>query len=113
MTRAFNRDCMEAMREFPDKFFDLAVVDPPYGGGSSQTVKVERERERERESLSVGAETGKAVKGVVSEGGLTSTISAARTGGGWFAKVRQRRRGRTSEIGMSRPGKTIFTSLRE
>ena len=29
------RDCMEAMREFPDKFFDLAVVDPPYGGGSS------------------------------------------------------------------------------
>lgn len=22
---------MEAMREFPDKFFDLAIVDPPYG----------------------------------------------------------------------------------
>lgn len=31
MTYAFNRDCMEAIREFPDKFFDLAVVDPPYG----------------------------------------------------------------------------------
>lgn len=28
-----NRDCMEAMREFPDKFFDLAIVDPPYGIG--------------------------------------------------------------------------------
>jgi DNA modification methylase len=28
---AFNRDCMEAMREFPDKFFDLCVCDPPYG----------------------------------------------------------------------------------
>lgn len=27
----FNMDCMEAMKEFPDKFFDLAVVDPPYG----------------------------------------------------------------------------------
>ena len=26
-------DCMEAMREFPDGFFDLAVVDPPYGDG--------------------------------------------------------------------------------
>ncbi len=26
-----NRDCMEAMLEFPDNFFDLAVVDPPYG----------------------------------------------------------------------------------
>jgi site-specific DNA-methyltransferase (adenine-specific) len=26
-------DCMEAMREFPDKFFELAIVDPPYGIG--------------------------------------------------------------------------------
>lgn len=26
-------DCMEGMKEFPDKFFDLAVVDPPYGVG--------------------------------------------------------------------------------
>lgn len=32
----------------PDKCFDLAVVDPPYGGGSPQSVHVERERERER-----------------------------------------------------------------
>ena len=48
----YNMDCMEAMRNFPDKFFDLAVVDPPYGGGgtsSSQFCNVERERERERE----------------------------------------------------------------
>lgn len=27
-----NRDCMDAMKEFPDNFFDLAIVDPPYGG---------------------------------------------------------------------------------
>ena len=27
----YNMDCMEAMREFPDGFFDLAIVDPPYG----------------------------------------------------------------------------------
>jgi site-specific DNA-methyltransferase (adenine-specific) len=26
-----NMDCMEFMKQFPDKFFDLAVVDPPYG----------------------------------------------------------------------------------
>lgn len=26
-----NRDCLEAMKEFPDNYFDLAVVDPPYG----------------------------------------------------------------------------------
>lgn len=31
MNVAYNMDCMEAMKEFPDKFFDLAVVDPPYG----------------------------------------------------------------------------------
>ena len=24
-------DCMEGMKQFPDKYFDLAVVDPPYG----------------------------------------------------------------------------------
>lgn len=28
----YNMDCMEALREFPDGFFELAVVDPPYGG---------------------------------------------------------------------------------
>ena len=26
----FNMDCMEGMQQFPDKFFDLAIVDPPY-----------------------------------------------------------------------------------
>jgi site-specific DNA-methyltransferase (adenine-specific) len=26
---------MEAMAEFPDKFFDLAIVDPPYGAGDN------------------------------------------------------------------------------
>lgn len=36
MTQAWNRDCNEAMREFPDKFFQLAIVDPPYGIGASE-----------------------------------------------------------------------------
>lgn len=40
---AYNIDCMEYLKTVPDKYFDLAVVDPPYGGGSR-----ERERERER-----------------------------------------------------------------
>lgn len=31
-----NRDCMEAMKEFPDKFFELAIVDPPYNIVSQQ-----------------------------------------------------------------------------
>ena len=41
----FNEDCMKVMARYPDKFFDLAVVDPPYGGGCSHSVHVERERE--------------------------------------------------------------------
>ena len=28
-----NTDCMDYMNEFPDKYFDLAIVDPPYGIG--------------------------------------------------------------------------------
>lgn len=30
----YNMDCMEGMKEFPDKYFDLAIVDPPYGIGA-------------------------------------------------------------------------------
>jgi len=30
-----NMDCMEYMKALPDKAFDLAIVDPPYGLGSS------------------------------------------------------------------------------
>lgn len=26
-----NIDCMEGMKQYPDKFFDLAIVDPPFG----------------------------------------------------------------------------------
>lgn len=32
----YNMDCMEGMKEFPDKYFDLAIVDPPYNIVSQQ-----------------------------------------------------------------------------
>ena len=42
----YNIDCMEYMRDQPDKAFDLAIVDPPYGigdklliGGNTGVVK--------------------------------------------------------------------------
>lgn len=47
----YNMDCMQGMAQFPDKFFDLAIVDPPYGinvanhkngtltGGGGETVR--------------------------------------------------------------------------
>ena len=30
-----NIDCVELMKQYPDKHFDLAIVDPPYGIGFS------------------------------------------------------------------------------
>ena len=31
LNRLYNADCMEAMKEIPDGFFQLAICDPPYG----------------------------------------------------------------------------------
>lgn len=35
MVELLNIDCMEYMKTLPDKAFDLAIVDPPYGGGQN------------------------------------------------------------------------------
>lgn len=38
-------DCMDAMAQFPDKFFELAIVDPPYGIGiSGNPVRQQHEK---------------------------------------------------------------------
>ena len=31
--KLINDDCMDIMAQYPDKYFDLAIVDPPYGIG--------------------------------------------------------------------------------
>lgn len=36
MREFYNMDCMEGMKQFPNKFFDLAIVDPPYGAGFTE-----------------------------------------------------------------------------
>lgn len=33
MREFINADCMDVMREYPDNYFDLAIVDPPYFSG--------------------------------------------------------------------------------
>lgn len=33
MKEFYNCDCMEKLRDYPDNYFDLAIVDPPYGLG--------------------------------------------------------------------------------
>lgn len=61
---ALNMDCMAYMRTLPDKAFDLAVVDPPYGDGG-------------------GAHSPPAAG---SAEFLTGTPGVTRTGGSWSAK---------------------------
>ena len=36
----YNMDCMEGMKQFPDKYFDLAIVDPPYGINMGHTCGI-------------------------------------------------------------------------
>lgn len=35
MIELLNIDCLEYMKTVPDKFFDLAICDPPYGWGKA------------------------------------------------------------------------------
>lgn len=64
-SRAILGDCMDVMREYPDKYFDLAVVDPPYGGGVAVILgdKIKRD-----------------------SAGDSTPINVTRTGGKWAAK---------------------------
>jgi site-specific DNA-methyltransferase (adenine-specific) len=35
LSEVFNMDCIEGMKQYPDKHFDLSICDPPYGIGIS------------------------------------------------------------------------------
>ncbi len=48
-----NIDCMEGMATFPDKFFDLAIVDPPYGLGLDMVTGVDSNARMNRKNHSV------------------------------------------------------------
>lgn len=91
----FNEDCLEGMKRYPDGFFSLAVVDPPYGGGftegggckgwftkyhqnsdSSQSLHVERESRTD----------GQRITGSEAQEAYPSGTSVTRTGGTWAEK---------------------------
>lgn len=36
LNQLYNMDCMEGMAQFPDKYFELAIVDPPYFAGPNK-----------------------------------------------------------------------------
>lgn len=47
MNTVYHMDCMEVMKQYPDGYFDLAVVDPVYGdvpsGGYMSKLVVEKQ----------------------------------------------------------------------
>ena len=55
----YNMDCMEGMKEIPDKYIDLAIVDPPYGIGADNFKNAsgwtDREGYTKQESAAVRA----------------------------------------------------------
>ena len=84
MNQAFNIDCLDALKEFPDKHFDLCIADPPYGLNitghhGSQSVQVEREREREKDAHRSSAERDRSVVKVARVyGANTKALSSQR-----------------------------------
>ena len=54
LNRFYNMDSMEGMKQFPDKYFELAIVDPPYGlgrykkndGGNSKKIRCFGDKEK-------------------------------------------------------------------
>lgn len=38
LNKLYNIDCMEGMKLIPDKYFDLAIVDPPYFNGPNKRM---------------------------------------------------------------------------
>ena len=71
----YNMDCLEGMKEFPDGYFDLAIVDPPYGGGSKADAQ------ESFKGAIQGRFGGNFEKYVQAE-----NIKADRTGGKWASK---------------------------
>ena len=67
----YNLDCMEGMRQFPDNHFDLAIVDPPYGGAGEDFSNNSGTR--------FGAWFDK----------CKPTIEVERTGGTWASKYKK------------------------
>ena len=47
MINLHNKDCIEALKEFKDNQFDLAIVDPPYGIGISKNPVRQQHEKKE------------------------------------------------------------------
>ena len=66
----YNMDCMEGMRNYPDKYFDLAIVDPPYGI-NAPTISMGTNKSRTRNGYPSESTADKIRKGRLNKGGGT------------------------------------------
>lgn len=87
----YNMDCMEGMKQFPDNYFELAIVDPPYGagftegGGCKGWFSKYHQNAETHEILGGGVENLNTGTDLV-EGLINTSIKAMRTGGTWAQK---------------------------
>ena len=51
----YNCDCMEYMKNIPDKYYDLAIVDPPYGIGAPKMSATPCQRKNGYNRLNQGS----------------------------------------------------------
>lgn len=79
LNHSYNMDCMQGMAQFPDGYFDLAVVDPPYGGAGNVFKCSDKTRFGGR--FDRYRSTAPAVQNLAGGG-----YSITRTGGAWAAK---------------------------
>ena len=73
----YNMDCMEGMKQFPDNYFDLAIVDPPYGDGGAHGSDKTRAGSAERSTV---------IDHLHSSQRKREREKVARTGGTWASK---------------------------
>ena len=46
MINLYNSDCLSAMAKMPDKAYDLAIVDPPYGIGMDKPIEMQESKNK-------------------------------------------------------------------
>ena len=96
MNIAYNMDCLKAMMEMPDKYYDLAVVDPPYGnaltdkaGGGKPWNRFGERFDRYKNSSGGVARQAEIPPRCISSGRTSDNRTehgVMRTGGTWAAK---------------------------
>ena len=79
MNKLYCMDCMGGMAEFPDNYFDLAIVDPPYGGAVTPLLEGALK-------IGGGVLTNGCRESAAGFGGWFDGYKIERTGGTWADK---------------------------